>query len=251
MDIVEVLALLLMLSTMELGQDYSTELLTETQIVLLEDLRDYGLVWQRNSKSRRFYPTRLATTLTSALPTLLTPTHAARTGDEAPRETRGNPDQQGFIIIETNYRLYAYTDNALQIAVLNLFVAFKSRFPNLITGALTRESVSRALNNGITADQIISYLSTHAHPQMRKNSPVISSTVQDQIRIWENERNRVTVDEGHLYTDFRTEADYLEVLQYAKTMDMVVWESRAQKMFFGTTEKHDLLKAYILRKTQP
>jgi hypothetical protein len=33
-------------------------------------------------------------------------------------------------------------------------VAFKSRFPNLITGALTRDSVNQALNNGITADQV-------------------------------------------------------------------------------------------------
>lgn len=28
-------------------QDYSTEFLTETQQVMLEDLRDYGLVYQR------------------------------------------------------------------------------------------------------------------------------------------------------------------------------------------------------------
>lgn len=45
-------------------------------------------------------------------------------------------------------------DNALQIAVLNLFVALKARFPNLVVGALTRESVNGALNNGITADQV-------------------------------------------------------------------------------------------------
>ncbi len=45
-------------------------------------------------------------------------------------------------------------DNPLQIAILNLFVALKSRFPNLVVGALTRESVKRALDNGITADQV-------------------------------------------------------------------------------------------------
>lgn len=47
MDLVEVLSFLLMLSTMELGQDYSTENLSPTQLTMLEDLRDYGLVWQR------------------------------------------------------------------------------------------------------------------------------------------------------------------------------------------------------------
>jgi len=49
-------------------------------------------------------------------------------------------------------------DNPLQTAVLNLFVTLKSRFPNLVVGAITRESVKKALANGITADQVRSYL---------------------------------------------------------------------------------------------
>lgn len=50
--------------------------------------------------------------------------------------------------------LIPHPDNPLQIAVLNLFVAFKARFPNLIVGTLTRDSVKKALVNGITADQV-------------------------------------------------------------------------------------------------
>lgn len=80
----------------------------------------------------------------------------------------------GFIILETNYRLYAYTgerymlishnptfeprainvDNPLQTAVLNLFATLKSRFPNLVVGSITRDSVKKALANGISADQV-------------------------------------------------------------------------------------------------
>jgi transcription initiation factor TFIIH subunit 4 len=79
-------------------------------------------------------------------------------------------------------------DNPLQTAVLNLFVSLKYRFPNLVVGSITRESVKKALDNGISAEQvrlswllfiissiptnfgqIISYLTTHAHPQMHKN----------------------------------------------------------------------------------
>lgn len=51
-------------------------------------------------------------------------------------------------------RLANVQDNPLQTAVLNLFVTMKSRFPNLVVGMLTRESVRRALSNGITADQV-------------------------------------------------------------------------------------------------
>lgn len=49
------------------------------------------------ASSRRFSPTRLATTLTSSLPPLPTATGA------------GDAKDQGFIVLETNYRLYAYT----------------------------------------------------------------------------------------------------------------------------------------------
>lgn len=41
----------------------------------------------------------------------------------------------------------------LRIAVLNLFCSLKKRFQNLVIGNITRESVKRALANGITAEQ--------------------------------------------------------------------------------------------------
>jgi transcription initiation factor TFIIH subunit 4 len=47
-----------------------------------------------------------------------------------------------------------HPDNPLQTAVLNLFVSLKSRFPNLVVGSITRDSVKRALSNGISADQV-------------------------------------------------------------------------------------------------
>jgi len=237
MDLVEVLSFLFMLSTMELGREYSTESLSDTQRAMLEDLRDYGLIWQRKASSRRFSPTRLATTLTSSLPPLPTATKT------------GGAKDQGFIVLETNYRLYAYTDNPLQTAVLNLFVSIKWRFPNLVVGAITRESVRKALLNGITADQIISYLTTYAHSQMRKNRPLLPVTVQDQIRLWELERNRIKTQEGFLYTAFASQADYEFVLNYARQLDVVLWENTAKRCFFGSVEGHANIRGFIERRT--
>ncbi|KAH9973409.1 transcription factor Tfb2-domain-containing protein [Russula compacta] len=237
MDLVEVLSFLFMLSTMELGREYSTENLSDTQRAMLEDLRDYGLIWQRKASSRRFSPTRLATTLTSSLPPLPTATNV------------GGAKDQGFIVLETNYRLYAYTDNPLQTAVLNLFVSVKSRFPNLVVGSITRESVRKALLNGITADQIISYLTTYAHPQMRKNKPLLPVTVQDQIRLWELERNRIKTQEGFLYIAFASQADYEYVLNYARQLDVVLWENAAKRCFFGSVEGHANIRGFIERRT--
>lgn len=146
MDLVEVLSFLFVLGTLELGKDYSIESLTTTQQAMLSDLRDYGLVWQRKNSSKRFYPTRLATTLTSSAPPLL-PT------SESSSFTTSS-DNKRFIILETNYRLYAYTSNPLQISILNLFVTLKARYPNLVIGVITRDSIRSALSNGITAEQV-------------------------------------------------------------------------------------------------
>ncbi|KAF8589900.1 transcription factor Tfb2 [Ramaria rubella] len=245
MDLVEVLGFLLMLSTMELGQDYSTENLSPTQLTMLEDLRDYGLVWQRKPSSKKFNPTRLATTLTSSSPPL-----PITSGAGALMQATGS-SSEGFIILETNYRLYAYTDNPLQTAVLNLFVSLKSRFPNLVVGSITRDSVKKALANGISADQvpIISYLTAHAHPQMRKNNPLLPVTVQDQIRLWELEKNRLKSQEGYLYTAFASQADYEFVLDYARKLGVVLWENAAKRCFFGTLEGHVNVRGFIERRT--
>ncbi|KAI0032545.1 transcription factor Tfb2 [Vararia minispora EC-137] len=245
-DLIEVLSFLFMLSTMEFGWDYSTSSLSPTQEVLMEDLRDYGLVWQRKAKSKRFSPTRLATTLTSSLPSL--PTSSSSSTNTAAVASGTGATSEGFIILETNYRVYAYTNNPLQTAVLHLFVNMKSRFPNLVIGMITRDSVRRALANGITADQIISYLAAYAHPQMRKFNPLIPVTVQDQIRLWELERERVKSDSGYLYQDFQSLGDYTTLVDYARQMGILLWESPAKRCFFIREDGHNVMKQFIERR---
>ncbi|CAE6432384.1 RNA polymerase II transcription factor B subunit 2 AltName: Full=RNA polymerase II transcription factor B 52 kDa subunit [Rhizoctonia solani AG-1 IB] len=238
MDIAEVLSFLFMLSLMKLGQEYSCDNLSPTQNAMMTDLKDYGIVYVAHNSNKSFYPTRLATTLTSSLPPLPPSTSA----------TGADPSDRGFIILETNYRLYAYTDNPLQTSVLNLFVALRSRFPNLVVGHITRESVKRALGKGISAEQIISYLETHAHPQMRRQNPLLPVTVQDQIRLWEMEQNRVQEAEGYLYTEFGSQADYELVLRYAKDMDLVLYDNARDRQFFAKADGHAHIKQYIERR---
>ncbi|ETS59826.1 hypothetical protein PaG_06127 [Moesziomyces aphidis] len=220
MDLVEVLAFLFMLGSLELGRDYSTEELPETQLHMLEDFRDYGLVYQRKASSRRFYPTRLATTLTSSAAAPLLSTNGSE------------PEERGYIILETNYRLYAYTSNPLRVAVLSLFVTIKARFPNLLVGSITRDSVKSALANGITAEQIITYLTHHAHLQMHRNDPLLPVTVSDQIRLWEREKNRVQQNLGSLFTDFTSQSDFAEVRNYASQLGVLVWHDEPKRRLF-------------------
>ncbi|KAI5843623.1 transcription factor Tfb2-domain-containing protein [Tricharina praecox] len=249
MEKTDVLHFLLMLGSLELGQAYSTETLTETQIKVLADLRDYGVVYQRKSTPDRFYPTRLATTLTSDVTGLRTAAasfaHAlAAVPGAAPTEPA--PEDQGFIVIETNYRVYAYTNSPLSIAILDLFSKLGGRFPNLVTAKLTRASIQRAIANGITADQIIDYLKSHAHPVMRKNSLVLPPTVVDQIRLWQIEGERMKTTTGFLFKDFATAWDFEDTAKYAEDHGILTWKDAKKRLMFVT--RTEQIVDYLTRR---
>lgn len=88
--------------------------------------------------------------------------------------------------------------------VIITLTQFVRRFPNVVVGVLTRDSVRQALRGGITAEQIIGYLKLHAHSQLLKGDvkTPLPPTVIDQIKLWELERNRLTYSDGVLYSQF-------------------------------------------------
>lgn len=95
MDLVEILSFFFTVGGLELGRAYETQGLSTTQMQTLEELSDYGLVYRPSKSVKYFFPTRLASTLTStASPSL------SRLNDQ---------EEQGYLILETNYRVYAYT----------------------------------------------------------------------------------------------------------------------------------------------
>ena len=239
MDTVDVLSFLFMLGSLELGLPYSKTNLTPTQSQMLLDLGDFGIVHQPSPTSSIFYPTRLATTLTSD-------TSGLRSSFSSAGSSAGAT--AGFIVIETNYRVYAYTSSNLQIAILQLFVRLQVRYPNMVAGKITRESIRRAVAMGITSDQIISYLTTHAHPQMQKNSTIVPPTVVDQIRLWQLEGDRMKATVGFLFKDFNTEEEYRAVSKYATEIGVLVWRGDRERRFFVT--RHEQVAAFLKARSQ-
>jgi transcription initiation factor TFIIH subunit 4 len=264
LDTIDVLSFLLHVSSLELGQAYSTTTLDPTQQKCLDDLQSSGIVYMpRYNDGQRapyFYPTRLATTLTSDSSSTISATNAT-VGSSLSSSAPG----QGFVILETNYRLYAYTDSPLQIALLGQFARLRSRHANLVTGKITKGSVQRAIQRGITAKQIIAYLTAHAHAQMRKRaqleqalekarSPdpdkvfvtVIPHTVITQIENWENERERMKATNGFLMTDFEKDDDYRASVKYAEEIGVLKWHSDKKKMFF--VNRIEQLRAFLAER---
>ncbi|KAM8977234.1 general transcription factor IIH subunit 4 [Pelodytes ibericus] len=233
MNLVEILSFMFQLSFSTLGKDYSVEGMSDSLLTFLQHLREFGLVFQRKRKSRRYYPTRLAINLASGI--------SGSTVDH---------HKQGFILVETNYRIYAYTDSELQIALIALFSEMLYRFPNLIVGQVTRESVQQAIGNGITAEQIIHFLRTRSHSVMLNQSPVLPPTITDQIRLWELERDRLRFSEGVLYNQFLSQVDFELLRNYARDLGVLVFENPARRVMVVTPGGHSDVKRFWKRQKQ-
>lgn len=291
MDPVDVLNFIFILGSLELGKAYSVSSLSDTQVSMLPDLRDYGLVYQRTDNSSKFYPTRLATTLTSDSTGLKTPSmvmNQALHGSDAPKELDSGEQtesQLGEIILETNFKLYAYSNSPLEIAILNLFVHLRTRFANMVIGQITRESIRNALYNGITAEQVIRFLENHAHPQMRAlakekldkkiefdashnintagGAPqsqtgesniaqhrleILPPNVIDQIKLWQLELDRIQTFNGYLFKDFKNQNEFDVLCNYAGEVGVLIWSDKAKLRFFVTTEGMSQVADFAGRK---
>ena len=229
MSLVECLSFLFQLSFSQLGKDYSTEGMSQGLIMFLQHLREFGLVYQRKRNSGRFYPTRLALNIAS--------------GDSKSLVEDGS--SEGYIVVETNYRVYAYTDSSLQIALLGLFTEIMYRFPNLCVAVVTRESCRQAFRGGITANQIIRFLNMHVHGQSKVSAgPPIPPTISDQVKLWEKERDRFVFTEGVLYNQFLSQSDYDTVKTYAESLGVVVWCKDDKRTLVVTKDGHGDVKRF-------
>jgi transcription initiation factor TFIIH subunit 4 len=71
LEVVDMLSFLFMLASLELGRAYDTDALTEPRRNMLPSLVDFGLIYIPRDTPRQYFPTRLATTLTSTASALL------------------------------------------------------------------------------------------------------------------------------------------------------------------------------------
>ncbi|CAN6553038.1 unnamed protein product [Malus baccata var. baccata] len=234
LDSADLILFLLELSFHVTGEAYNINTLNERQKNIVKDLADLGLIkLQQGRKDSWFIPTKLATNLSVSL-------------------TDSSSRKQGFVVVETNFRLYAYSTSKLHCEILRLFSRVEYQLPNLIVGAITKESLYSAFENGITADQIISFLQQNAHPRVAERVPSVPENVTDQIRLWETDLNRVEMTLAYYYDEFPTR-DLLEgTSDFARGYNALLWEEPDSKKMrlVVKAENHTHLKEYLSRQRQ-
>lgn len=85
------------------------------------------------------------------------------------------------LLLNVAMKVVAYTRSKLHFAMLSLFLDLRTRLPNVIIGVITRESMRRALATGIKGRQVLDFLKCHAHPVVRRRSPVVPENIADQV----------------------------------------------------------------------
>ncbi|CAA6655661.1 unnamed protein product [Spirodela intermedia] len=187
-DPAELISFLLELSFHAPGKAYNMNTLADVQKSAISDLAALGLVkLQQGRKDNWFIPTKLATNLSMSL------------SDSSSRK-------EGFVVVETNFRLYAYSTSKLHCEILRLFARVEYQLPNLIVGAITKESLYNAFENGISGEQIIAFLQQNAHPRVAEKTPSVPENVTIRSDCGKTDRNRVEMS-PQIFNDISIQGD--------------------------------------------
>ncbi|XP_058186113.1 general transcription and DNA repair factor IIH subunit TFB2-like isoform X2 [Rhododendron vialii] len=201
-DTADLISFLLELSFHVTGEAYNMNTLTDIQRNVIKDLADLGLVkLQQGRKESWFIPTKLATNLSISLSDL-------------------SSRKQGFVVVETNFRVYAYSSSKLLCEILRLFSRVEYQLPNLIVAAITKESLYNAFENGIMAEQ---------------------------IRLWESDMNRVEMTPASLFDEFPSRDVFEAACDFAREYGGVLWEDSKKMRLVVKAEILGQIREFLRR----
>ncbi|KAG7670055.1 putative General transcription and DNA repair factor IIH subunit TFB2 [Nannochloris sp. 'desiccata'] len=151
----------------------------------------------------------------------------------------------GFVVVESNARVYAYTSSPIRQAILRLFVRCDVLLPNLFVGTITRESATAALESGVGAEQIIGYLRQHAHARVANRIPIVPGVVADQIRLWQRDLQRLSHRAAVHYKNFEGEELYRKVVAYVVELGALLARDDMKKELVAAAEAHPKIRDRI------
>ncbi|KAL6122119.1 hypothetical protein NUSPORA_00858 [Nucleospora cyclopteri] len=147
---------------------------------------------------------------------------------------------EGFMIIETNFKIYAYTSKVYEREILNLFSKITLDIPGMIRCSLDEEKVINALEKNITIDQLIKYIRTHVY-----NGTKIPENMVNQMRIWDGKRNRIKVYHGILYDNFDNYNSFMTLLQFSKNINALIYVNIEKKALFLKSDSKEKIREFL------
>lgn len=192
-----------------------------------------------------YAPTRLAAALAAARGGAGAAATATLGPPRPPPPTSTTPGD-GYIIVETNFRVYAYTASPARRAALACVADVERVLPDLTVATLTRASTLAAVAAGLTANAIVSFLRDHASPHVASRVPAVPETVADAVRLWAASRDRVTSVPAVLYDGFDTPAELAAAIRAARGAGALLWrDDRGTGRLVARGDAHEAVVAAI------
>ncbi|KAL7067743.1 hypothetical protein ACR3K2_16520 [Cryptosporidium serpentis] len=134
----------------------------------------------------------------------------------------GISNLEAGIIVQSNFRVYCYTASPLQAKILRHLCQVKVRGPNIICGVLTRRGLLSAYSMGVKAYQILRFFISNAHPIILKKhitdgTSIIPISVETQLKLWENDHNRLEINKVSLFSDWGDNKEDIELFKQTVT----------------------------------
>ncbi|GLE06775.1 hypothetical protein PINS_up016321, partial [Pythium insidiosum] len=121
----DILRFLMQLSYCKTNAAYPVAALTPTQKLLLGDFTNFGLLYRHRLNSTHFYTTSLAVNLVFGGRQTRSVAHPTRSlahptpSKQLALEPSSEPEDRLQVIVETNFKVYAYTTSTLHVAMLS------------------------------------------------------------------------------------------------------------------------------------
>lgn len=142
-----------------------------------------------------------------------------------------------FLIVETNHKVYAYTTSTYELSILSLFCRIEFKLAFLVVGSISEENINKAFNKGITAQQIVHYLSAY--------SKYLPKAIKDLVFTWESQKKRMSIADSYLYTNFLNFSDFRKVFLFCKENNFLIDHDKQKRMVVVKVEAHPFLKDFV------
>lgn len=208
---ISLLALFLMLGYCRSGHGYDFTNLNLAQKECIVQLRSLGFI--ALVTKREFFPSEFIINMPFGA-VFRKARHPSLMG-----ASEKNDPNRLKIVVETNFKVYAYTKSELDKLLLRQFVHEEDSMPNMTIGKIKRDMVCVAFNKGIRPRQIIKYLEDHLHEHTHPKIPI---NVEEQIGLWYKELNPVDTENVTEYSDFESNEEFDIWKTFAEENDVLI-----------------------------
>lgn len=213
-ELISALRFLLKLGCQQFTRGYLISELDPSQRKLLGPFCSLGLVCSGNGLPRGYYfPTRVCLNFFGK------------------KELN---TKEGWILIDTNFKIAAYTSSKLHIELLRKFSIITYEMPGFTSAYISPDSFKNALSNGTTMKDILAFLKANISSL---GDGKIPPNVEHQFEVWQGQRTRLITTHDVVMRQYFSLEDADRAAEMAGSLMGFIDRFKVQDMYAIITTK--------------